>query len=99
MVFIGRPGLQSIGCTEERVQSITSDPARRPRCRRTLGQGRDASFWVALRGVGVARLLALVLVLRNDRAEAARLATLVLARHPEGPHGERMSAIVRGQAR
>jgi hypothetical protein len=39
------------------------------------------------------------LLLRNDRTEAARLASLVLARHPDGPLGERMSAIVRGQAR
>jgi hypothetical protein len=38
------------------------------------------------------------LVLRNNRAEAARLASLVLARHPRGPLGERMSAIVRGDA-
>ena len=39
------------------------------------------------------------LLLRNDRAEAARLASLVLARHPDGQLGERMSAIVSGQAR
>jgi hypothetical protein len=38
------------------------------------------------------------LVLRNNRAEATRLASLVLARHPRGPLGERMSAIVRGDA-
>jgi hypothetical protein len=39
------------------------------------------------------------LLLRNDRAEAARLASWVLARHPGGSLGERMTDIVRGQAR
>jgi hypothetical protein len=38
------------------------------------------------------------LLLRNNRTEAARLASQVLALHPQGPLGERMSAVVRGQA-
>jgi hypothetical protein len=39
------------------------------------------------------------LLLRNDRAEAARLASLVLARHPDEALRERMSAIVYGQGK
>jgi hypothetical protein len=61
------------------------------------GHGAMQSNYVLQTEATVLRIEALLL--RNDRAEAARLASLVLARRPDGALRERMSAIVYGDGR